>query len=206
MTDPDEHAERERGGPTDEDVTQLLAAARGGDREALDRLFTVVYRRLREIAHGQIGKQRRGDTLGTTALVHEAYLKMTRGATPLDRNHFYAVAATAMRYILVDYARRRQAAKRGEGPEQTTLDDERLGLDAESLDARAAEVVAVDEALGRLEQLDPRLASLVEMRFFAGLSVEETAVAMEVSERTVQRDWIRARAFLQRELARTSGP
>jgi RNA polymerase sigma factor (TIGR02999 family) len=180
------------------DITQLLAAARGGDRAAIDRLFDLVYRELRHIAKLQLGS---GETLRTTALVHEVYLRMAQGkaVTPIDREHFFATAARAMRHILVDHARRRQANKRGGGVRPEALDDEHL-LSPSGTDGREEEILAVDGALVRLEALDPRLAGLVELRFYAGLSVEDTASALGVSTRTVKRDWRKARAFLYREL------
>jgi RNA polymerase sigma factor (TIGR02999 family) len=177
------------------DITQLLAAARLGDRAAVDRLFELVYDELRQIARRQLG--RGGETLRTTALVHEAYLKMAQGqgATPQDRTHFFATAARAMRQILVDHARRRQAQKRGAGVRPAFLDEERIGFGA-----RQEEILAVDAALSRLELLDARLGRLVELRFYAGLSVEEAAATLEISPRTIKRDWRKARAFLYREL------
>ena len=182
----------------DDDVTVLLAAARAGDRGALDRLFDLVYRELRQLARAQLGSG--GETLRTTALVHEVYLKMMRGqghaAVPQDRSHFFATAARAMRQILVDHARRGQAQKRGAGVRPEMLDEERIGSGVR----QEEEILAVDAALTRLEGLDARLARLVELRFYAGFSVEETASALAVSERTVKRDWRRARAFLYREL------
>ena len=183
------------------EITQLLSAARAGDGDAADQLFALVYRELHQIAHRQLGSG--GESLRTTDLVHETYLKMAQGhaATPRDRGHFFAVAARAMRQILVDHARRRQAQKRGAGVRPDLLDDERMGADTQ-LD----EILAVDAALGRLEALDPRLARLVELRFYAGLSVEETAATLAVSDRTVKRDWRKARAFLYRELAQTGAP
>lgn len=178
------------------EITQLLSAARDGDRDAADRLFALVYQELHRIAHRQLGSG--GDSLRTTDLLHETYLKLAQGqaATPRDRGHFFAVAARAMRQILVDHARRRQAQKRGAGVRAGLLDDERIGAATQ-----IEEILAVDTALGRLEALDPRLARLVELRFYAGLSVDETAAALEVSDRTVKRDWRKARAFLYRELA-----
>ncbi|MBV8201718.1 MAG: sigma-70 family RNA polymerase sigma factor [Acidobacteria bacterium] len=177
------------------DVTQLLAAARGGDPGALDRLFELVYHELRHLARAQLGAG--GETLRATALVHEAYLKIVQGqgATPQDRSHFFAIAARAMRQILVDHSRRRQAQKRGAGVSPEVLDEGKIGAGA-----RQEEILAVDAALTHLERLDARLARLVELRFYAGLSVEETAGALAVSERTVKREWRRARAFLYREL------
>ncbi len=174
------------------DITGLLAALRDGDRSALDRLFPLVYRELHERAHRQLARHRPGDTLSTTALVHEAYLKLTGSAHQSyhDRVHFFAVASRAMRQILVDYARRMTAAKRGGG--------HAISLDADAVadPGRAEELVALDEALERLEALDERLARTVELRFFGGLSVEEAADVLSVSPRTLKRDWRKARAFL----------
>ncbi len=188
--------------PSDGDITQLLAAYRNGDRSALDRLFPVVYDDLRRRAHGQLARRRPGETLSTTALVHEAYLKLSgsAGQTYEDRVHFFAVASRAMRQILVDYARRTAAAKRGGAVAPVSLDPEQLGDPG-----RADELVALDEALGRLEALDERLARMVEMRFFGGLSVEETAEALGVSPRTVKRDWRKARAVLYDDLREGGG-
>jgi RNA polymerase sigma factor (TIGR02999 family) len=180
------------------EVTRVLAAARQGDRDAFDRVYALVYRELRHIAHGQRRLDRPDATLSTTALVHEAYVKLLPHSLPIaDRQHFFALAARAMRQILVDAARRRQAAKRGG-------DAVVLGSDALEVPEaeRAAEFVALDDALSRLEALDPRLGKLVELRYFGGLSVEETAETLELSDSTVKRDWRRARAFLQRELER----
>jgi RNA polymerase sigma factor (TIGR02999 family) len=184
------------------EITQLLAAARRGEPAVVDRLLPLVYRELHAVAHRQLRHQRPGQTLNTTALVHEAYLKLvdqTR-ADYQDRGHFLAVAAVAMRHILVDYARRRAAKKRGGDEQQVTLDDARLGIDA-----RAFEILALDQALTSLAHVDERLSKLVELRFFGGLSVEETAVTLGVSERTVKRDWRKARAFLYRALSAPNG-
>lgn len=180
------------------EVTALLVALREGDASALDRLLPVVYDELRLLAHRQLRRRRPGDTLDTTALVHEAYLKLTDREEPewKDRNHFFAVAATAMRHILVDAARRRVADKRGGGVVPIALDEARIGIAA-----RSAEVIAIDQALNALGDYDGRLVRTVELRFFGGLSVEETAEVLEVSERTVKRDWRKARAFLYRTLA-----
>lgn len=174
------------------DITALLAAFREGDRDALDRLLPMVYGELRDRAHNQLARRRPGDTLSTTALVHEAYLKLVGSSSQsyADRVHFFAVASKAMRQILVDYARRGAAAKR-DGGLAVSLDADLLA-DPE----RAKELVALDEALAQLERLDERLAKTVELRFFGGLSVEEAAEALAVSPRTIKRDWRKARAFL----------
>ncbi|HXH93342.1 MAG TPA: ECF-type sigma factor [Thermoanaerobaculia bacterium] len=176
------------------EITQLLSAASAGDRDALDRVFDLVYRELRSIARGQLAS---GETLRTTALVHEVYLRMAQGQaiSARDREHFYATAARAMRQILVDHARRRAAGKRGGGVRPEVLDDQNVGLET-----REEEILAIDTALSRLEDVDIRLAKLVEMRFYGGLSVAETAETLGLSERTVKRDWRKARAFLYHEL------
>lgn len=178
--------------PVEGEITALLTALRDGDRGALDRLFPLVYRELHDRAHRQLARHRPGETLSTTALVHEAYLKLTDSAhqSYQDRVHFFAVASRAMRQILVDYARRTTAAKRG-GGHPVSLDP-----DAIANPGRAEELLALDEALTQLEKLDGRLARIVELRFFGGLSVEETSDVLEISPRTVKRDWRKARAFL----------
>lgn len=183
--------------PRDPDITGLLHAWRAGDRTAVDRLLPLVYDELRRIAHRQLGRERAGHTLGTTALVHEVYLKLvdqTRAKFE-DRAHFFAIAARAMRRILVDYARRHQAAKRGGAAKQVSLDDAALVADE-----RADTLLALDEALVRLGELDERLSRVVECRFFGGLTEEETAVALSVTARTVRRDWVKAKGWLSQEL------
>lgn len=180
------------------DITGLLLAWRAGDRDAFDRLFPLVYDQLRRIAHRQFGRERSGHTLGTTALVHEAYLKLvdqTR-AQLTDRAHFFAVAARAMRRILVDYARRHRAAKRGGPLGPVSLDDTALVADQ-----RSDTLVALDGALTRLAEVDERLSRVVECRFFGGLTEEETAEALAVTARTVRRDWVKAKGWLSRELS-----
>ncbi len=178
------------------DITRILAAARTGERAALDQVFERVYGEIRRIASGQIARAGRGATLSTTAVVHEAYLKLVRSPAIAweDRSHFYAVAATAMRQILLNHARARRAKKR-DGGVAVTLEGLELGLED-----RAEEMIALDAALVRLAGLDERLARVVDLRFFAGLTVEETAELLGVTGRTVKRDWRAARAFLQREL------
>lgn len=181
------------------EVTQLLAAVGRGEDDAMDQLLPLIYDELRGAARRQLRRCRPGQTLNTTALVHEAYVKLvgkTRGAWQ-DRRHFVAVAAMAMRQILVDYARRRTALRRGGENKQVLLDEAQLG----TVEPRAIEVLALDEALTSLSSLNERLSRLVELRFFGGLSVEETADVLEVSERTVKRDWRKARAFLYQTLS-----
>ena len=185
------------------EITRLLLSWSGGDRDSFDRLFPLVYDALRDLARRQLRRRSQAATLHTTDLVHEAYLKLVDPArvSVQDRNHFFALAARAMRQILVDHARRRSTDKRGGGVAAETLQD----WDAAVM-THPADILAVDQALGRLEALDDRLGRLVEMRFFGGLSVEETAGALGVSERTVKRDWQKARAFLYRELHGTAPP
>jgi RNA polymerase sigma factor (TIGR02999 family) len=179
------------------DVTELLLAYRGGDREAFDRLVPLVYEDLRRIARRQLGRGNPDRVLDTTSLVHESYLKLVDGGRVdwQDRAHFLGVASRAMRQVVIGYARRRGAAKRGGGSHQTTLDDGHIAIDSQ-----AEWLLGLDEALVRLGEKSPRLARIVECRFFAGLSEEETASALGVSLRTAQRDWMRARAWLQEEL------
>ena len=180
------------------DLTGLLAAHRRGDREALGRLLPLVYRDLQRLAKRQLGQRRTGQTLDTTSLVHEAYMKLADGERTAweNRGHFFAVASLAMRQIVIDYARQSQAGKRG-GQQRT------LGLDevAIAIDEQAEGLLALDLALERLGEIDARLPRVVECRFFTGLSEEETAEALGVSTRTVERDWKRARAWLRQELA-----
>ena len=182
-------------------VTELLEAWRAGDGDAANRLFSLVYRELRGMARRQLRGRAPGQTLATTALVHEAYLKLVdrSRAAYNDRGHFFAVASRAMRQILVDHARSRAAQKRGGRVHKTSLDEERVPVEE-----RAAEIVALDAALTTLADLDPRLVKVVEMRFFGGLSLEEVAEALQVSPTTVKRDWRKARVFLHHELAQGS--
>ncbi len=181
------------------EVTRLLEAARAGDRVAFDAIYGLVYRELRRIAHGQRGHRMGLETLSTTALVSETYLKLLPAAHTRiqDRQHFFALAARAMRQILVDTARRGSAAKRGAELRVDLAEIEQVSIPAAT---RSAEMVALDAALTRLESLDERLARLVELRFFGGRSIEELATLLGISDRTVKRDWRRAKAFLQHEL------
>jgi RNA polymerase sigma factor (TIGR02999 family) len=164
--------------------------------DELDRLMPAAYDELRRIAHRELRRQPNG-TLHTTALVHEAYLRLADadGVPWRDRPHFLALAGVAMRYILVDQARARCAEKRGGGRRAVTLDDEGIAVDEQ-----AESLLALDEALTQLAATDPRLARVVECRFFGGLSEEETADALGVTDRTVRRDWVKARGLLHRAL------
>jgi len=168
----------------------------------MHRLVDLVYDELRAMARRQLRGRRPGQTLTTTALVHEAYLKLIdhRGVTFHDRAHFLSVAALAMRHILVDSARRHAAKKRGGDELRITFDEQQLGGHEVSTEARAVEILAIDRALVSLAALDDRLSKLVELRFFAGLTEEEAAEVMGNSERTVRRDWRKARAFLYQAL------
>ncbi len=179
------------------DVTGLLTAWQNGDAGAIDRMLPLVYEELRRIAHRRLRAERPGHTLSTTELVHEAYVKLvdqTR-AQWADRAHFFAVASGAMRRILVDYARKRQTAKRGGGQTPVSFDEA-----ASMTEDGADTLVAVDEALTRLATLDERLSRVVELRFFGGLTEEETAAALRITSRTVRRDWVKAKGWLYQEL------
>jgi RNA polymerase sigma factor (TIGR02999 family) len=184
------------------EITRLLRAHHEGEREAFDRLVPLVYDRMRRIARGQLARSGRGHTLSTTALVHEAYVQLVAetGVDWQDRSHFYAICARAMRRILVDYARRRQARKRGGAAAHVELND-----NVPAAEQPAEVILAVDAALDRLGAFNPRLAQVVECRSFAGLTEEETAQALGTSLRTVQREWTRARAWLRKELGETAG-
>jgi RNA polymerase sigma factor (TIGR02999 family) len=173
------------------DVTRLLGAAGGGDREALERLYESVYSELRAMAESGMRRERGAHTLQPTALVNEVYVRLASAKNWENRRHFFGAAAQAMRRILVDHARRKYAEKRGAGLERVTLTDLDVSAPEENLD-----VLAVNDALDRLAEEDPRLAEVVNLRFFAGMSIEETAQAMDTSPATVKRDWAFARAWL----------
>jgi RNA polymerase sigma factor (TIGR02999 family) len=187
---------------------QLVALHRSDDPTAWDRLVPLVYSELRAIAHRQLHRERDYHTLSTTALVHEAYLKLAdqRHVDWHDRAHFFAIAATVMRRVLIDYARRRCRAKRVSVHELVsigaTVDTFENGRTETELvvSERATVLVALDEALARLAVLDERLVRVVECRFFGGLTEEETAIALGVTARTVRRDWIKAKGWLKRDL------
>lgn len=179
------------------DTAAIFAALRAGDTAADDRLFTFFYNDLRRAAAGLLRRESPNATIEPTALVHEAFMKLA-GATDLTwegRAHFLGVAARAMRQILVDQARRRRAAKRGGEPERVRLTLEPIGVES-----RVEELLALNDALDRLDALEPRLRRIVELRFFAGLTEDEIAELLGVTARTVQRDWVRARAWLYADL------
>ena len=183
--------------PIPADLTQLLGQWSGGDREALDDLIPLVYDELRGMARGHMAQERAGHTMQATALVNEVYLKLKneRRSNWTNRAQFFAITAQMMRRILVDYARQHGTAKRGAGAERVPLDEAMLV----SKD-NASEMLAIDEALQKLEQLDQRKSQVAVLRFFAGLTVEETAEALAISIETVARDWRFARAWLRNEL------
>ena len=185
------------------EVTQLLIAFRDGEREAFDRLVPLLYDDLRRVARGQLRRGRPGQTLDTTGLVHEVYLKMAdqERLDARDREHFLAIAACAMRQVVIDAARLKLAKRRGGGVPPIPL-DEAPPIAIE----QARWLIDLDRAMERLEAIDERMARVVECRFFAGLTEEETAGALRTSLRTVQRDWKRARAWLKEELGGGDAP
>jgi len=184
------------------DVTQLLVRWRAGDQSALNDLLPLVYTELRRLAHANLRKERPGHTLQSAALVHEAYLRLEkRGEVRFEnRSHFLAICAQLMRQILVDYARTRATAKR-DGGFKLTLDD--IVVPAKSRDVN---LVALDDALNELGRLDPQQGKIVEMRFFGGLSIEETAQVLGISPATVKRDWATARVWLHQEMNKSDHP
>jgi RNA polymerase sigma factor (TIGR02999 family) len=179
-------------------VTLALRQAREGDPAAEEELLRLTYRELRKIAGARMREERPGHTLQPTALVHEAYMRLAgqERVEWRDRGHFYGVAAQMMRRVLVDSARERLADKRGGGQPKLVLD----WLEIESTPAKLEEVLAVDQALERLQELDPQQVRIVELHYFGGLSVKDTAAALGVSARTVDRDWSMARAWLRKKL------
>lgn len=186
---------------TSHEVTQWLIEWGNGDQAALDRLMPLVHGELRQMARRYMSRQNPGHTLQTTALINEAFVKLVGQSDKhfQNRSHFFGVAAQAMRHILVDYARSKQYAKRGGDAPMVSL-DEALTVSEE----RAAELVALDDALKELAKVDERKCRVVELRYFGGLSVEETAEVLKVSAITVMRDWSMAKAWLYRELSKDS--
>jgi RNA polymerase sigma factor (TIGR02999 family) len=182
-----------------QEITRMLQAWSQGDESALKALTPLVYDELRRLAHRYMGRQQHGHVLQTSALVNEAYLRLLNGdqVSWQNRAHFFAVSAQLMRNILVDFARNRQSQKRGGAARAVSL-DQALEVSSE----RGADLVALDDALSLLASLDARQAQVVELRFFGGLSVEETAEVLKVSPGTVRRDWRMAKAWLHRELSK----
>jgi RNA polymerase sigma factor (TIGR02999 family) len=183
---------------TGPDITRALQDQAGGDQTALDRVLPSIYEELRAIARRELRRERMGHTLTPTALVHEAYLKLVRleRITWESRAHFFGACAQEMRRILISYARRKAAGRRGGGAEHVPIENACVAAMT-----RPEGLLALDEALTRLAALDARQARVVECRFFAGMDVEETASVLEISPATVKRDWTAARAWLNRELA-----
>jgi RNA polymerase sigma factor (TIGR02999 family) len=180
-------------------VTQLLVDWRQGNGEALNALIPLVYDELRRLAHNHLNRERSGHTLQSSALVNEAYMRLVRQDLEINsRAHFFAVSSHLMRQILVDYARRHRAAKRGDAVDKVTLTEAAALLRGKS----NFDLLVLDEALNDLARLDPQQTHVVELRFFGGLSIEETAEALGISQATVKRDWATARAWLHRELSR----
>ena len=183
---------------SDPSVTECLELIRGGDHAAIDKLLPLVYDQLRMLARAQLRREDTGSTLGATALVHEAYVRLSEREhmSPKDRSHFFAIAAQSMRRVLIDQARARKRQKRGLGAVPLPLEEVDAMLTVEAAD----ELTALDEALDRLAKANPRAALVVERRFFGGLTLEETAETLDVSLKTVHRDWLLARAWLRKEI------
>lgn len=187
--------------PSSSDVTLLLQRLSDGDQDALDQLIPLIYDELHRLAAFHLQRERVDHTLQTTALVHEAYLRLVdqKDVHWKNRGHFFAVAAQAMRRVLVDYARRHQAVKRGSSLRKISL-DEAIAISNET----ANQLLVIDELLNRLTSVDPQESRVVELRFFGGLTVEETAEVMGISPATVKREWSVARAWLLREISKRS--
>jgi len=185
---------------SEHDITDMLLDWGKGDKAALDRVMPLIYNELRRLAHRQMRRERAGDTMQTTSLINEAYLRLIdyERVQPQDRSHFFAIAAQAMRRILIERARSRRTAKRGSGGQKVSLDDA-----ADLVDDRAANLVALDDALTSLATIDPRKAQIVELKYFGGMTIDETAKALGVSTPTVERDWQMAKIWLRREITRT---
>jgi RNA polymerase sigma factor (TIGR02999 family) len=180
----------------DKEIEELLAAVEKGDENAMATLIEAIYPELKRLARFQLAHERPDHTLNTTAIVHEAYLRLaSRNQTWNNRRHFLRAAATVMRHLLVDHARKRNAAKRGDGKAALVLDDELHGIKDDTL-----AVLALDNAMKDIAAIDPRLERIVECRYFAGLSVADTAEALDMAVRTVERDWQRARGYLLRAM------
>lgn len=181
----------------DSDVTQLLVTIGNGNQEAYQKVFPIVYDKLKDIAKGQLNREYNQHTLSRTELVHEAYMKLV-DQTRIDyndRNHFYAIAARSMRQVLVDYARKKKAQKRGGDQRDLTLDESVINIQE-----HASQIIELDSLLDELLELDERIGKIVELRFFAGLSIEETAEMLNISTSTANRDWAKARGWLYQRL------
>lgn len=189
---------------TSGNVTQLLMEWRNGDRQALDALIPIVYDELRAIARRYMNRERSGHTLQTAALINEAWLRLVdkQDIAWQNRTHFFAISARIMRNLLVDHARARQMEKRGGGAVQVSLNEAIAGSEPEM----TVDMLSLDEALTRLAEFDERKARIVELRFFGGLSADETAEALDLSEITIKREWLKAKAWLFRELGGTEPP
>jgi RNA polymerase sigma factor (TIGR02999 family) len=185
--------------PSSAQVSKLLDDWGKGDQDAREALIPLVYNELRRIARRRLRAERPDHTLESAALVHEAYFRLLEGETPSwhDRAHFFCVAAQLMRHILVDHARHRRAAKRGGGAPRLTLDTKIALLPKPEVD-----LLALDDALNKLTSLDSQQSRIIEMKFFGGLSIEETAAVLDISPATVKREWATARAWLQREMSK----
>ncbi len=184
--------------PPQEEVTELLVAWGNGNQEALDKLMPLVYEELRRLAHRYMGRENPGHTLQTTALVNEAYFRLVdqKHVHWQNRAHFFAISAQLMRRILIDHARSHRYAKRGGGAPRVSLDE-----GAVVVQEQAADLIALDDALKSLATIDERKSTIVELRFFGGLNVEETAEALKISTRTVMREWSLAKAWLYRTIS-----
>jgi len=182
---------------TPQEITQLLAKWSSGDKTALDELIPLVYPELRRLARAYMGRENAGHTLQTSALINEAYLRLVnqQDVDWQNRSHFFAVSAQVMRHILVDHARKYRYEKRGGGAEHVVVDDVSV-----MCEERAAELIALDDALNRLAGIDPRKSQIVELRFFGGLTVEETADVLKLAPITIMREWRAAKAWLGREV------
>ena len=199
---PGRYGDPVRRDPSNRQITELLVRWRGGDQQALDDLLPLVYNELRQIASHYLQRERTGHTLQSTALVHEAYVRLVGPNVPQwqGRAHFFGVAARVMRQILVEYARSHQAAKRGGGICKVTIDE---GIEAAPKPVDL-DILLLDDALKGLAALDERQSRIVELRFFAGLSIDDTSQVLGISPATVSREWTSARAWLHREVSRGS--
>ncbi len=182
--------------PTTSEVTLILQEAKGGSKKAYEKLFPIVYDQLRNIANRRLNRER-DHTYSKTDLVHEAYFQLVDidNVEWKDRTHFYAIASRCMRQILIDYARKKKAEKRGGGKESVTYIDEIM-----KVERQAEDLINLDDALNELEKLNPRLAEVVECRYFGEMTIEDTAAALYISESTVNRDWAKAKGWLYKEL------